>query len=139
MGWRTFSAPPGASAKGRVVAVFGCGRRPGPAEAADHGPHRRGAGGSGGLYLRQSPDRTAHGHFAGGAGRRDREQDPWVAVEDRRAAIRYALDHGKPGDVIVLAGKGHETYQEIHGVKRHLDEREEVAAWLAVHYRRNEV
>lgn len=48
---------------------------------------------------------------------------PWVAVEDRRSAIRFALDHGRPGDVIVLAGKGHETYQEVGGVKRHLDER----------------
>lgn len=45
---------------------------------------------------------------------------------DRRAAIRYALAQGQPGDVIVLAGKGHETYQEINGVKLHLDEREEI-------------
>ena len=64
---------------------------------------------------------------------------PWVAVEDRRSALRFALDHGRPGDVIVLAGKGHETYQEVGGVKRHLDEREEVAAWLAAYHRRREV
>ena len=50
-----------------------------------------------------------------------------IAVEnDRRAAIRYALSQGRPGDVILLAGKGHETYQEIHGVQYHLDEREEI-------------
>ena len=36
----------------------------------------------------------------------------------------------KKDDIIVLAGKGHETYQEINGVKHHLDEREEVAAAL---------
>ena len=37
--------------------------------------------------------------------------------------IRYAIEHGRPGDVIVLAGKGHETYQEIKGVKYDMDER----------------
>ena len=50
---------------------------------------------------------------------------------DRRAAIAWALDQGRPGDVIVLAGKGHETYQEIDGVQRHLDEREVVAEYFA--------
>lgn len=51
-------------------------------------------------------------------------------ISDRREAIRWAIDHHKPGDVIVLAGKGHETYQEIHGVKNHMDEREIVAEHL---------
>ena len=51
-------------------------------------------------------------------------------IEDRREAIRYSLDHGQKDDIIVLAGKGHETYQEVADVKNHLDEREEVAAWL---------
>lgn len=55
---------------------------------------------------------------------------PYVVVPDRRAAIRYALDGAKAGDVVVLAGKGHETYQEIDGVQHHLDEREEVAAYF---------
>ena len=49
---------------------------------------------------------------------------------DRRAAIGWALDQGRPGDVIVLAGKGHETYQEIGGVRYHMDEREIVADWF---------
>ena len=40
------------------------------------------------------------------------------------------MDIAKKDDIIVLAGKGHETYQEIDGVKHHLDEREEVAAHL---------
>lgn len=54
-----------------------------------------------------------------------------VRVEpDRRAAIRLALSLAKPGDVVVLAGKGHETYQEIGGVQYHLDEREEVARYF---------
>ncbi len=49
----------------------------------------------------------------------------------RVQAIHYALSNAKPGDVIVLAGKGHETYQEICGVKHHLDEREIVADFFA--------
>jgi UDP-N-acetylmuramoyl-L-alanyl-D-glutamate--2,6-diaminopimelate ligase len=51
---------------------------------------------------------------------------PYTVEPDRRAAIRYALAQGQPGDVILLAGKGHETYQEIRGEKIHLDEREEI-------------
>ena len=55
-----------------------------------------------------------------------------VHVEpDRRAAIAWALKQGKQGDVIVLAGKGHETYQEINGVQYPMDEREIVANWFA--------
>ena len=44
-------------------------------------------------------------------------------IENRRQAIRKALEMGLDGDVIVLAGKGHETYQEIMGVKRPFDEK----------------
>ena len=51
-------------------------------------------------------------------------------IADRREAIAWAIDHHEPGDVIVLAGKGHETYQEINGVKNHMDEREIVAEHL---------
>ena len=55
-----------------------------------------------------------------------------VVVEpDRRAAIRRALSLAKPGDTVVLAGKGHETYQEVGTQVLHLDEREEVAAYFA--------
>ena len=54
-----------------------------------------------------------------------------VHVEpDRRRAIAWVLDQGQPGDVIVLAGKGHETYQEINGVQFPMDEREIVADWF---------
>lgn len=48
----------------------------------------------------------------------------YVTVPDRKEAIRYCLTHAKEGDIIVLAGKGHEDYQEIKGVKHHMDERE---------------
>ena len=58
---------------------------------------------------------------------------PYVVIENRREAIRWAMDHAKKDDIIVLAGKGHETYQILGTVKTHLDEREEVAAHLAGH------
>ena len=47
----------------------------------------------------------------------------YVEICDRKEAIKYAIEHGQPGDVIVLAGKGHEDYQEIKGVKHPMDER----------------
>ena len=48
----------------------------------------------------------------------------FIEIPDRKEAIRYAIMNGKSGDVIVLAGKGHEDYQEIKGVKHHMDERD---------------
>ena len=48
----------------------------------------------------------------------------YVEICDRKEAIAYAIAHGEPGDIIVLAGKGHEDYQEINGVKYPMDERE---------------
>ena len=47
----------------------------------------------------------------------------YVEICDRKEAIKYAIEHGQTGDVIVLAGKGHEDYQEIKGVKHPMDER----------------
>lgn len=47
----------------------------------------------------------------------------YIKIEDRKEAIRYAILNGQPGDIIVLAGKGHEDYQEIKGVKYPMDER----------------
>ena len=47
----------------------------------------------------------------------------YIKITDRKEAIRYAIDHGEKGDIIVLAGKGHEDYQEIKGVKYPMDER----------------
>ncbi|MDL2258198.1 UDP-N-acetylmuramoyl-L-alanyl-D-glutamate--2,6-diaminopimelate ligase [Eubacteriales bacterium OttesenSCG-928-K08] len=51
---------------------------------------------------------------------------PYVIVEQRKEAIRYALLYAKPDDIIVVAGKGHENYQEINGVKFHFDDKEAV-------------
>lgn len=76
-----------------------------------------------------------------------RSEDAWAIIQDilkgmtgpggevhietdRPTAIRWALAQGQPGDVIVLAGKGHETYQEVMGVQYHMDEREIVADYF---------
>ena len=56
---------------------------------------------------------------------------PMHIITDRREAIAFALRMANPGDVVVLMGKGHETYQEIEGKKHHLDEREVVAEYFA--------
>ena len=56
-----------------------------------------------------------------------------VVVENRVKAICWALDHAAAGDVVVLCGKGHETYQEIGKEQIHLDEREIVANYLRTH------
>ena len=48
----------------------------------------------------------------------------YVIVPNRKDAIRYCIENAQDGDIIVLAGKGHEDYQEIKGKKYHMDERE---------------
>ena len=55
----------------------------------------------------------------------------YVEIADRKEAIAYAIRHGKPGDIIVLAGKGHEDYQEIKGKKYPMDERDLIRDILA--------
>ena len=117
--------------KGRVISVFGCG--------GDRDPIKRPIMGEIGVKLAD---------FAIVTSDNPRTEDPlaiiddilkgikpemgpYVVVPERRTAIRYAMDIAKKDDIIILAGKGHETYQEINGVKYHLDEREEVAAHLA--------
>ena len=116
--------------KGRVIAVFGCG--------GDRDPMKRPIMGHIGVKLSdfavitsdnprtEDPTAIIRDILAGVK----QEDGEYIVIEDRRAAIRYAMDIGKKDDIIVLAGKGHETYQDIGGVKRHLDEREEVAAHL---------
>lgn len=82
----------------------------------------------------EDPDEILHQILAGIGD----SETPYVVIENRRAAIRYSLEQARTDDIIVLAGKGHETYQEIGREKIHLDEREEVAQWLAERGRGNE-
>ena len=117
--------------RGRIISVFGCG--------GDRDPIKRPIMGEIGVKLAD---------FAVITSDNPRTEDPmaiirdilqgvkeehgeYIVVEDRRSAIRYAMDIAKKDDIIILAGKGHETYQDIGGIKLHLDEREEVAAHLA--------
>lgn len=55
----------------------------------------------------------------------------YVEIADRKEAIAYVIHHGQPGDIIVLAGKGHEDYQEIKGKKYPMDERDLIRDILA--------
>ena len=117
--------------RGRIISVFGCG--------GDRDPIKRPIMGEIGVKLAdfavitsdnprtEAPMAIIEDILAGVKP----EHGDYIVVEDRRSAIRYAMDIAKKDDIIVLAGKGHETYQDIGGQKLHLDEREEVAAHLA--------
>ena len=117
--------------KGRLIVVFGCG--------GDRDPIKRPIMGKIGV---------THSDFAIITSDNPRTEDPnaiiadiltgiskedgeYIVIENRRKAIQYAMDKAEKDDIIILAGKGHETYQEISGIKHHLDEREEVAAYLS--------
>ncbi len=111
------------TAKGRMIALFGCG---GDRDKAKR-PMMGQIGGQLADYCILTSDNP-------------RNEDPmiildaieagikptgcdYIVIENRREAIRYALTHAEPGDVVVLAGKGHETYQDIKGVKHPFDEK----------------
>ena len=111
------------TARGRMIALFGCG---GDRDKAKR-PMMGQIGGQLADYCILTSDNP-------------RNEDPMVildaieagikptgceytVIENRREAIRFALTHAEPGDVVVLAGKGHETYQDIKGVKHPFDEK----------------
>ena len=115
--------------KGRLIAVFGCG--------GDRDPIKRPIMGGIGVKIadlavitsdnpRTEDPNAILADIVKGVG----EAKNYTVIENRPSAIRYAMDIAQKDDIIVLAGKGHETYQEIMGVKHHLDEREVVAAYL---------
>ncbi|MBQ8737142.1 MAG: UDP-N-acetylmuramoyl-L-alanyl-D-glutamate--2,6-diaminopimelate ligase, partial [Bacteroidaceae bacterium] len=60
------------------------------------------------------------------AGLDDEQRSRTIAIVDRREAIKTACLLAAKGDVILIAGKGHEDYQEVNGVKHHFDDKEEV-------------
>ena len=57
-----------------------------------------------------------------------------IIEADRRQAIEYAVRHAKNNDIVVIAGKGHETYQEIQGVRHDFDDRQVVSELLKAHH-----
>ena len=117
--------------KGRVIAVFGCGGD------RDHGK-RPMMGEIGGrladlCILTSDNPRTEDPMDILKAIEKGIKPTgkPYEIIENRREAIRHAMTIGREGDIIVLAGKGHETYQEIMGVKRPFDEKVVVQQLLA--------
>ena len=62
-----------------------------------------------------------------------RSSTAYVTIPDREKAIEYAVSHSDPGDIILLAGKGHETYQLIEGRKIPFCERELIAKYTAIY------
>ena len=65
------------------------------------------------------------------AGLDEEQMKKVIAIVDRRQAIKTACMMAKSGDVILIAGKGHEDYQDVKGVKHHFDDKEEVRACFA--------
>lgn len=116
--------------RGRLIAVFGCG--------GDRDAAKRPIMGEIGVRYSdlvvftsdnprtEAPEEILRQIVAGAKG----TTTPFEIIENRREAIRWAMDHAQKNDVIVLAGKGHETYQILGTTKTHLDEREEIAAHL---------
>ena len=117
--------------KGRLVVLFGCG---GDRDRLKRPIMGRIAAENADLVIVTSDNpRTEEPMAIIGeivAGMRD-YRTPTQVICSREEAIAWALDNARPGDVILLAGKGHEDYQEIGHEKRHLDEREVVAGVLA--------
>ena len=116
---------------GRLICVFGCG--------GDRDPIKRPIMGKIGVSLSDiavitsdNPRTEAPMAIISDILKGISEADgKYVTIENRIKAIHYALDIAQKHDIIVLAGKGHETYQEVCGVKHHLDEREVVAEYLS--------
>ena len=116
--------------RGRLISVFGCGGDRDPIKRPIMG--RIGAELSDIAIITSDNPRTEDPEaiirdITPGA---DEAGKAYEVVVDRIAAIRHAMELAKKDDIIVLAGKGHETYQEIMGVKHHMDEREIVAQIL---------
>ena len=116
--------------KGRLIAVFGCG--------GDRDPMKRPIMGRIGVEIADYAIITSDNprtedpmkiiqNILNGV---DSAKNNYKVIENRPKAIQHAMDIAEKNDIIILAGKGHETYQEICGVKHHLDEREVVAAYL---------
>lgn len=115
------------TALGRVVALFGCG--------GDRDKTKRPVMGKIGTEMSdfavitsdnprtEDPEAIIADILAGV----EVKQARYIAVTDRVKAIEWAIENHEKDDIIVLAGKGHETYQEVCGEKRHMDEREIVA------------
>lgn len=124
-------------ARGRIIPVFGCG---GDRDAGKRPIMGEIAGNNATFAIITSDNPRSEDPFAiidaieQGMKKTDCE---YICIENRRDAIRYAIENAQPEDIIVLAGKGHETYQEINGVKYPFDEKVVVAQLLAQTSKKN--
>ena len=111
---------------GRIVAVFGCGGNRSKVRRYDIG---EAAGELADLCILTSDNprfekvEDINNDIKVGLAKHDAA---YIEINDRREAIAYAITHALPGDMIILLGKGHETYVEIEGVKHHFSEHEVV-------------
>jgi len=117
-------------AQGRVVTLFGCGgdrdKKKRPLMGAIAAKNSDFV-----VVTSDNPRTEAPGEIISEilTGMRD-TKTPYRVIENRREAINWALANSIPGDVLILAGKGHETYQIFGKEKTHFDEREVVAEYL---------
>jgi UDP-N-acetylmuramoyl-L-alanyl-D-glutamate--2,6-diaminopimelate ligase len=118
-------------ARGRVITVFGCG---GDRDRTKRAPMGEAAAGLSDVAIvtsdnprTEDPEAILRDVEVGlrAAGR------PYLKIGDRREAIRRAVAEARAGDIVVIAGKGHEGYQIIGTEKRHFDDREVAAEALA--------
>jgi UDP-N-acetylmuramoyl-L-alanyl-D-glutamate--2,6-diaminopimelate ligase len=119
--------------KGRVIAVFGCG--------GDRDPFKRPIMGRIGAELAdlsvvtsdnprtEDPMAIIDAIVAG----MQEGPHPHVVIENRVKAIEWALAHAEKDDVIVLCGKGHETYQIVGDERRHFDDRQQIEHQFSIH------
>jgi len=121
----------GSLAKGRVITVFGCGgdrdrtKRPLMGRAAWKMSDK--------IVVTSDNPRTENPEaiiddILEGVSEADNPQGEMKVIPDRREAIRAAVRMAQEGDLVLIAGKGHETYQIIGAIKSHFDDREEAAA-----------
>ena len=115
-------------ARGRVITVLGCGgdrdkgKRPKMGKIAAHYSDY--------VFVTSDNPRTEQSDsilldIEPGLLEAGYEQSNYEMIADRRAAIKKAIEMASTNDVILIAGKGHETYQEVNGIKYHFDDREE--------------
>jgi UDP-N-acetylmuramoyl-L-alanyl-D-glutamate--2,6-diaminopimelate ligase len=126
----TPSLEPGTS-KGRLICVFGCGGDRDPSKRAPMG--RAVAQWADVAIVTTDNARSEDPAVIAGAILPGLLGVPRVVVElDRARAIAVAVAEARPGDVLLIAGKGHETYQIVGGLLRHFDDREEARRALAL-------
>ena len=123
-------AAPADLSQGRLICIFGCGGDRDPSKREPMG--RAVAKWADAAIVTTDNARSEDPAVIAGAILPGLAGVPNVAVElDRARAIARAIAEARPGDVLLIAGKGHETYQVVGGVSRHFDDREEARRALA--------